>query len=113
MKAKKIIFSLVVAFIANNLTAQDLLDILEGEQDSIPQYTEATFKFSRIAFGHSIETRKKGILDIFVANRFWNTPADRSQSFFADRLSSRIALEYGISDRVYDGCWRHHLRRYI
>lgn len=79
---------------------QDLLGILENEQKDIPKYTSATFKMTRIAIGHSIETRKKGVLEIFVANRFWNTPELRTQSFFVDRLSSRIALEYGISDRL-------------
>ena len=103
MKAKNIILNLVLICMTNITGAQDLLRILEDEQKDIPRYAEATFKFSRITFGHSVETRKKGLLDIFVANRFWNTPADRSQSFFADRLSSRIALEYGISDRFMLG----------
>ncbi len=94
---------MIWAAVANTMVAQDLLGILEEEQQDIPQYTQATFKFSRIAFGHSIETRKKGILDVFVANRFWNTPEQRTQSFAADRLSTRIALEYGVSDRFLMG----------
>ncbi len=66
-------------------------------------YAEATFKATRITFGHSVETRKKGILEISAANRFWDGPAPRSQSFFADRLSTRFALEYAISDRLSTG----------
>ncbi len=103
MKAKKILLHLVLIFAANTVAGQDLLGILDKEQQDAPQYTLATFKFSRISFGHSVETRKKGLLDIFVANRFWNTPADRAQSFAADRLSTRVALEYGISDRLLLG----------
>ncbi|MEO9513571.1 MAG: DUF5777 family beta-barrel protein [Flavobacteriaceae bacterium] len=83
--------------------AQELLDILDKEQKDIPQFTSATFKTTRIAIGHSIETRKKGVLEVFVANRFWNTPELKSQSFFVDKLSSRIALEYGLSDNLSIG----------
>ncbi len=118
MKAKIKVLCLVWFCSLTAAIGQDLLGILDKEYADTPQYTQATFKFSRIAFGHSIETRKKGILDIFVANRFWNTPADRSQSFAADRLSTRIALEYGISDRflmgfggtTYDGLFDAYLK---
>ena len=83
--------------------AQDLLQILEKERPKQRQYTDATFKTTRISFGHSIETRKKGILEISMANRFWDTPALRSQGFVADRLSTRFALEYALSDRLFTG----------
>jgi hypothetical protein len=84
-------------------SAQDLLRILDEERPERQRYAEATFKTTRIAFGHSVETRKKGILEIFVANRFWDSPAPRSQSFVADRLSTRFALEYALSDRLSTG----------
>ncbi|MEO1486313.1 MAG: DUF5777 family beta-barrel protein [Bacteroidota bacterium] len=83
--------------------SQNLLDILDEEQDKVPQFTEATFKTTRITFGHSIETRKKGVLELFVSNRFWNTPEERTQSFLSDRMSTRVALEYGFTDRFSMG----------
>ncbi len=92
---------LLLAGISGN--AQDLLQILEEERPEQLQYADATFKTTRITFGHSVETRKKGILEIFVANRFWDSPAPRSQSFFADRLSTRFALEYALTDRLSAG----------
>jgi len=103
MKARKIVLCFLWVCTTTSTWSQDLLGLLDKEHGEAPQYTQATFKFTRIAFGHSIETRKKGILDVFVANRFWNTPAERSQSFAADRLSTRIALEYGVSDRLLVG----------
>ncbi|MEK6151954.1 DUF5777 family beta-barrel protein [Flavobacteriaceae bacterium 3-367] len=78
---------------------QDLLKTLEQEQPDTPLYTLATFKATRIAIGQSVETRKKGVLEWHLMNRFWNTPVP-SQSFLADRLSVRFALAYGISDRL-------------
>lgn len=86
------------------MAQKELLDILEKERnDTVPQFVSATFKSTRITHGHSVETRKKGILEVFAATRFWNTPEPRSQSFGADKLNARIALEYGISDRLTAG----------
>jgi len=58
----------------------------------------ATFKGTRIQIGHSVETRKSGTLEISAHSRFWNTPDDASQSFVADRVNTRFALEYGVTD---------------
>lgn len=100
----KILFVLLVIAGLPKATGQDLLDILEKEQknDSI-HFVDATFKTTRISFGHSVETRQKGILEIFVTNRFWDRPGSSSQSFMADKVNSRIALEYAISDRLSTG----------
>lgn len=104
MRIKEIALFLILVFAVNNLVAQKgLLEILDEEQQDKPQYTMATFKATRISYGHSVETRKKGILEVSVANRFWNTPSRYSQSFGADKMNSRIALEYGINDRLSTG----------
>ncbi len=85
------------------ITAQDLLETLEKEYPDTPQYELATFKASRLSIGHSIETRKKGVLEIQAFTRYWNIPNYGGQSFFVDKLGARIALEYGISDRFTFG----------
>jgi len=105
MKTNKNILSLFIMLSCSFITLaqDDLLNILDKEHTNDANHISATFKMTRISFGHSIETRKKGILEVFVANRFWNTPAERSQSFGADKMSARIALEYGISDRLSFG----------
>ncbi len=103
MKARKVLCLVMTFGCLHFSNAQDLLDILDKELKDTIQTTSATFKMTRIAIGHSIETRKKGILEIVTTNRFWNTPTERSQSFVADRLTSRIALEYGLSDRLSAG----------
>ncbi|HET8735408.1 MAG TPA: DUF5777 family beta-barrel protein [Pricia sp.] len=101
MKNKILVIVLLCTGVSGS--AQDLLRILEEERPERQRYAAATFKTTRIAFGHSVETRKKGILEIFVANRFWDSPAPRSQSFVADRMSTRFALEYALSDRLSTG----------
>lgn len=83
--------------------SQDLLDILKQEQqDSLGTITP-TFKMTRIAFGHSTEVRNKNVLEVFTSSRFWNLPTERSQNFIADKMSTRIALEYGVLDRLTFG----------
>lgn len=104
MKSKVFVFFGMVVLVANSVLAQNgLLEILDEEQEDTPQYTMATFKATRISYGHSIETRKKGILEISMTTRFWNTPSLNSQSFVADKMNARIALEYGMSDRFSVG----------
>lgn len=103
MKAKNSLMVMVLVLAASFANAQELLDILDKEQKDAARFTEATFKFSRISFGHSVQTRKQGTLDAFLSTRFWNLPTERSQSFAADKMSARFALEYGVSDRTLIG----------
>lgn len=117
------LFFFISVLVAGSSQAQSLLELLDTEQTDTTQFTQATFKFSRISFGQSVETRKAGVLDVFFSNRFWNTPEESSQSFFVDKLSTRIALEYGILDRLmfgiggttfderYDGFFKYKLIR--
>ncbi|MFD2567077.1 DUF5777 family beta-barrel protein [Pseudotenacibaculum haliotis] len=84
--------------------AQDTLaDILKKESSNKPFNTIATFKATRILLGHSVETRKKNVLEVSAMTRYWNTEAEQSNSFVADRMSARFGLEYGISDRLTFG----------
>lgn len=103
MRIKKTLCFTGFMFAVTFVSGQDLLDILDKEHKDTLRFTEATFKFSRITYGQSVQTRKNGTLDIFISNRFWNTPEERSQSFFVDRINTRFALEYGVSDRLLLG----------
>ena len=115
----RIVFTMVMVLVmVSKSFSQDLLNILESESSNETEFIPATFKMTRIAIGHATEVRSKGILEVFVANRFWNLPVDRSQSFAADKMSSRLALEYGISDNLtfgagattFDGLFDAHMK---
>ena len=104
MKTKKILITGLLCLGCIHFSmSQDLLDILKNEQKDSLGYLTPSFKMTRIAFGHSTEVRNKNVLEVFTSSRFWNVPTDRSQSFFADKMSTRFALEYGISDRLTFG----------
>lgn len=95
------IFNPVVLFFivfTSSINAQDLLDKLENEFPDKPVYEIATFKTTRIGLGHSIETRKKGALEIAIYNRYWNIPNFEGQRFLADVVSTRYGLDYAFSD---------------
>ncbi|RZN84622.1 MAG: hypothetical protein EVB11_00805 [Winogradskyella sp.] len=104
MKIKKIVIAclLLLGGVHISTAQDDLLDILNNEQEDAT-YVPPAFKMTRVAFGHSTEIRSKGVLELFTATRFWNFPGDRSQSFAADKMTTRIALEYGVSDRLSFG----------
>jgi len=103
MRTKAVLF-LMFSLLGHAVIAQKgLLEILEEEQREIPQYTLGTFKATRIGIGHSVETRGQGILDLMINNRYCNTPTQYSQSMGPEKLNTRIALEYGIDDRLSAG----------
>lgn len=82
---------------------EDLLSKLEKEQP-IPSYDVlGTFKGNYLSIGHSVETRKKGVLEISSMNRFWNVPEPTSQSFVADRWNARVGASYAVNDRFTVG----------
>lgn len=117
------IFGLLIG--SMSLNAQSLLDKLEKEFPKTKQYEIATFKTTRIAIGHSIETRSKGALEISMFNRYWNIPNLDSQRFLADKVSTRFSLEYAFSDRftfgggytnfdkITDGFFKYRLIRQV
>jgi len=122
MKNSKLYIYLII-LLGSTLTvsSQNLLDILEAKhQDSIGTLTP-TFKLTRIAIGHSTEVRQKNVLEVSAFNRFWNLPTPRSQSFAADKMSTRFSLEYGITnklsigigattfDKLFDGYLKYNL----
>lgn len=102
----KFLFTVLFLCMVPVIHAQDILNDLEtiAVEDSLP--TIATFKGTHISIGHSVETRKKGVLEISSMNRFWNRPipdSERVQTFAADKWNSRIGVDYGLSDRLTVG----------
>ena len=89
---------LTLLFSGTFIQAQGLLDKIDNELSNEILDEIATFKTTRIGLGHSIETRKKGALEISLYNRYWNIPDFAGQRFLADKVSSRFGLDYAFSD---------------
>lgn len=105
MKNNKIYLFLFVLFllISSSLKAQNLLNKIHKEFDSISFDEIATFKTTRLGLGHSIETRKKGALQLSLYFRYWDTPTATSQNFLADVVSTRYGLDYALTDNFTFG----------
>lgn len=84
--------------------AQDLEDVLNKESVAVaPENVFSTFKATRISIGHSVETRKKGALEISFMSRYWDVPQESSNSFIADRMTARFGLDYAFTDKFTIG----------
>lgn len=82
---------------------QTLLQELQKIKDTVYP-VQATFKTTRIALGHSIETRKKNISQISIRSRYWNLPKGVvANSFVADKASMRFGVDYAFTNRITAG----------
>lgn len=86
--------------------AQDDLLALVDEESNETILTEATFKGTRVINGHSVETRKKGVLDFIISHRFGTLDGGSYELWGLDQADIRIGLEYAVSDRLYLGLGR-------
>ncbi|WP_421764709.1 DUF5777 family beta-barrel protein [Ekhidna sp.] len=111
---KKLIQGLLFIMIAIPVMAQDdLLAMVEDEQSDQPTLVEATFKGTRVINGHSIETRKKGVMDFIISHRFGTIDGGSYELFGLDNATVRIGLEYAITDRLYIGLGRSSFEKTI
>lgn len=76
----------------------DLLDLLNSQPDDDKGYVSATFKSTRLLNGHSVETRKKGVLEFIIGHRFGAINTGISQLYGLDDSFVRFALEYAATD---------------
>lgn len=89
------------------LSAQDdLLKELEQAEPETDKHVLATFSGTRLANGHSIETRQKGILDFIITHRFGRLNSGAYELFGLDNSAVRIGLEYAVTDRLNVGIGR-------
>lgn len=95
-------------FLMGNLTPiiaqdQDLLSQLQQETPDEQYYVSSTFKGNRLSIGHSVETRKKGALELTFMSRYWNTREETSNTFVSDRMCARFGVDYAFTDRFTAG----------
>jgi len=82
------------------------MDLVEKETEAESNYAEQTFKGTRLVNGHSIETRKKGVLDVIIGHRFGRLNSGGYELFGLDDSQARLGVDYGITDRLNAGVGR-------
>ena len=109
MRLIKLLVTIITVFVSIGAVAQDVnLDsLLDAEMDKKNkneiQYTDATFKTSRIINGHSVETTQPGVLDFKVSHRFGTLNQGPYELFGLDIANVRIGGDYGVTKRLTVG----------
>ncbi len=109
------IFTPVLLLITSMAYSQDLLDMLDDElkKDNKPDYVTATFKATRLSNGHSVETLAGGVLDVRISHRFGYLSTGIEELFGLDQATNRLALEYGITNRLMVGLGRSSYQKEV
>jgi len=93
---KKIIFiCFLILFVNYFCKAQDKTE-----------YVEQTFYSDRVINGHSIDLIPAGVLDFKISHRMGRINQGFDNFFGIDQATSRLALEYGITDWLMTGLGR-------
>jgi hypothetical protein len=103
-------FFILTSFLCLSLAAfaqDDLLKELEKNQAPETEYTEQTFKGTRLVNGQSVETKGQGELEFIFAHRFGPINGGLYELFGLDQAYVRLGLEYGITDRLGVGFGRN------
>jgi len=95
---KKLLLFLFILSINANLFSQNIDEILEQETPENTDIVLGTFNGTRILNGHSIETRKKGILEFLIHHRFGTINSGADELFGLDQSNIRLGFEYALSD---------------
>jgi hypothetical protein len=82
------------------LHSQDLEAILEEESSDTTLVVASTFNGTRLLNGHSVETRKTGVLEFLISHRFGRVNSGFDQLFGLDESNIRFGFEYAINDKL-------------
>ncbi|MCB9184478.1 MAG: hypothetical protein H6591_11225 [Flavobacteriales bacterium] len=94
------------------LCQDDLLNLL-GEEETGPEYTNASFKTTRVINGHSLENTAHGVLDFKIGHRFGPANGGAAQAYGLDGATVRIGLDYGVTDRLMVGIGRSSYQKTV
>lgn len=109
---KKIIIGVSLLLTQSFVYAQDIDLFKEMDEQNKKEtkekidYAAYTFKTTRLVNGHTIENLGKGILDFRINHRFGRVNQGAYDLFGLDNASMRMALDYGITDRLMVGVGR-------
>lgn len=97
---KRLLQILFISIVSFSGFSQDLDAILEAESSDTTLLVASTFNGTRLLNGHSIETRKKGILEFLISHRFGRINSGFDQLFGLDDSNIRFGFEYAFTDNL-------------
>ena len=99
MKPATILAVLVLLLIVPTRAQNNLLDMFEDETPKT-EYAFATFKAPRVVYGQSVEQPAKYNMMLLIQHNFGSVNSGFYELFGLDRATMRLALEYGLNDRI-------------
>lgn len=110
---KKCLFLCLAVFFAATaqVSSQDDLMDLFGEEEPKTEFAYASFKSTRICIGQSIENPPNGNLIFVVSHHFGAINQGFYEFFGLDQATTRIGFEYGINDWIAIGIGRSTLNK--
>lgn len=104
---KKSSFLLAVfIFTLVNLSAQDDLLSLVGEDKPKKEFVEYSFKSSRVIMSHSLEIIRPGVMDLRILHRFGNINGGAYEFFGLDNATMRMGFDFGLTKNLMIGIGR-------
>ncbi|WP_411029582.1 DUF5777 family beta-barrel protein [Spongiimicrobium sp. 3-5] len=80
--------------------SQELEALLEETSTDTTFLVSGTFNGTRLLNGHSVETRKTGVLEFLISHRFGRVNSGFDQLFGLDDSTIRFGFEYGFTDKL-------------
>ena len=80
-----------------------LFNDLVKQSESKTSYTVATFQYTRIVDGHSVETLPAHVLDLRISHRFGPLSNGLYNFFGLDNATMRLGFDYGIANNFMVG----------
>jgi hypothetical protein len=106
---RKHAYAILLCFLVTiQARAQSLEDLLNEklQETETTEYTQATFKSSRIISGQSIENPQKNDMLLVIGHRFGTLTSGFYNFFGLDLATTRLGVDYGITDRFSTGVGR-------
>lgn len=108
MRLIKLLLVAIILFIFSEKTiAQDTSSLMNQlEKEAVKNetvYTNATFKYTRVVDGHSVETLPAHVLDLRISHRFGPLSSGLYNFFGLDFATMRLGFDYGIANNVMIG----------
>ncbi len=108
----KLLITIALGLAAFSAHAQDDLLNLLGK-DSTVEYTNASFKTTRVINSHSLESTAPGVLDVKISHRMGFVNQGAAEFFGLDQATIRLGLDYGISNRLMIGIGRSSYQKTV
>lgn len=80
-----------------------LFNDLVKQSENKTTYTVATFQYTRIVDGHSVETLPAHVLDLRISHRFGPLSNGLYNFFGLDNATMRLGFDYGITNNFMVG----------